>query len=180
MLAALRQEHRNIGKLLDVLEEKLFLLKQEKRIRYRLIRDIIGYLHDVSDKTHHPREDLIYDYYLEYRCQDPRLVNRVKQEHQLFISASEELSALVEMILLDAVIPQQQFIEQLARFIELQRGHIQREEQELFPLLSEQLTEDDWRLVEQSWQHGQAEDPLFGKEVAERYRELAKRLGLVE
>ena len=34
---------------------------------YFLLRDVVDYLREVSDKYHHPKEDMIYDYYLKYR-----------------------------------------------------------------------------------------------------------------
>ena len=67
MLDGLHLEHLNIAKLLDVLRDKLFAIRSEKPIHYRLLKDILCYLSEVADQRHHPQEDLIYDYYLKYR-----------------------------------------------------------------------------------------------------------------
>jgi hemerythrin-like domain-containing protein len=50
------------------------------------------------------------------------------------------------------------------------------EESEVFPLLRTKLTEDDWRHLEQNWRSKKAEDPLFGRVVAERYRDISASL----
>ena len=52
------------------------------------------------------------------------------------------------------------------------------EEGEVFPELRAKLTEDDWRHLEQNWRYKTADDPLFGREVAERYRDISGSLGL--
>lgn len=176
MLDGLHQEHINMARLLDVLREKLFAIRSEKPVRYHLLRDVLSYLSEVSDRQHHPKEDVIYDYYLKYRCQDPDMPTQLLEEHQRLIIAGAELRELVEMILMDAVIPLDQMAAKLEQFIVLQQRHLDYEEKEVFPLLRQSLTEDDWRHIEQSWHNSGAEDPLFGHQVAERYRDLFERL----
>lgn len=67
MLASLHKDHLNIARLLDLLKHKLAAIRDEQRVSYFLIRDVVDYLREVSDKYHHPKEDIIYDYYLKYR-----------------------------------------------------------------------------------------------------------------
>jgi len=178
MLSELHREHINIAKLLDLLRQQLFAIRSEKEVRYRLLRDILSYLSEVSDQCHHPQEDLIYDYYLKYRCQDDQITDRLKHEHELVVVAGKELTELVEMILMDAVIPLDKLTAKLESFIVLQQRHMDFEEGEVFPELRAKLTEDDWRHLEQNWRYKTADDPLFGREVAERYRYISGSLGL--
>ncbi len=178
MLQALHQEHINIARLLDVLRQQLFAIRSEHPVRYRLLKDVLSYLSEVSDQCHHPQEDLIYDYYLKYRCQDDQITTRLHQEHELVVEAGKELAALVDMILMDAVIPLDQLMAKLESFIVLQQRHMDFEESEVFPELRTSLTEDDWRHLEQNWHYRTADDPLFGREVAERYRDLSNSISL--
>lgn len=178
MLDALHQEHLNIARLLDILRQKLFAIRSEQPVRYGLMRDVLCYLSEVADQQHHPREDLIYDYYLKYRCEDPQLKERLKVEHKAVAVAGKELREMVDMILMDAVIPLDQLVSKLESFIVLQQSHMDFEEGELFPELKKMLTEDDWRNLEQQWQYRISDDPLFGREVAERYQDLFNRLRL--
>ena len=178
MLSELHREHINIAKLLVLLRQQLFAIRSEKEVRYRLLRDILSYLCEVSGQCHHPQGDLIYDYYLKYRCQDDQITDRLKHEHELVVVAGKELTELVEMILMDAVIPLDQLTAKLESFIVLQQRHMDFEEGEVFPELRAKLTEDDWRHLEQNWRYKTADDPLFGREVAERYRDISGSLGL--
>ncbi|MBP8173432.1 MAG: hemerythrin domain-containing protein [Aeromonadaceae bacterium] len=178
MLDALHQEHLNIARLLDILRQKLFAIRSEQPVRYGLMRDVLCYLSEVADQQHHPREDLIYDYYLKYRCDDLQLKERLKVEHKAVAAAGKELREMVDMILMDAVIPLEQLVSKLEAFIVLQQSHMDFEEGELFPDLRQALTEDDWRNLEQQWQYRISDDPLFGREVAERYQDLFNRLRL--
>jgi hemerythrin-like domain-containing protein len=178
MLSELHQEHINIAKLLDLLRQQLFAIRSEKAVRYRLLKNILCYLSEVSDQCHHPQEDLIYDYYLKYRCDDDQITQRLKNEHELVVTSGKELTELVDMILMDAVIPLDQLTAKLEAFIVLQQRHMDFEEGEVFPELRAKLTEDDWRHLEQNWRYKMADDPLFGREVAERYQDLSDSLGL--
>lgn len=80
------------------------------------------------------------------------------------------------MILMDAVIPLDSVATALEQFIALQQQHLDYEESTIFPLLRRSLTEDDWRHLEHNWMHMTEDDPLFGREVKERYQDLAAQL----
>ena len=86
MLSSLHKDHLNIARLLDLLKHKLAAIRDEQRVSYFLIRDVVDYLREVSDKYHHPKEDIIYDYYLKYRVVEGDVANRLQAEqkkHQL-------------------------------------------------------------------------------------------------
>jgi len=177
MLDILHQDHINISRLLDVLRDKLAALRSEETVRFDLLKDALSYLSEVSDTRHHPREDMIYEYYVSYRCTDPTSVtSMLKDQHKLIVASGEELREMVDMILMDAVIPLDHVATALDRFIVLQQHHLDYEEATVFPLLRQTLTEDDWRHLEHNWVHMTGDDPLFGRQVAERYHDLATQL----
>ncbi|CAG9297887.1 hemerythrin domain-containing protein [Celerinatantimonas diazotrophica] len=182
MLDNISKEHRNIASLLKVLEHKLELIRSGKTVKYKLIADIISYMRDYSDKYHHPKEDVIYDYYRKYRSSDAQqtVSNKLENEHDTLRQMTIELADVVELILLDAVIPLDQFSEKLENYINYQWRHLDYEEQEVFPALKEALTEDDWRNIEQNWEHSAARDPLFGPQIDKQFEELAERIAISE
>jgi hemerythrin-like domain-containing protein len=55
-------------------------------------------------------------------------------------------------------------------FVALQRQHIDLEEQELFPLLDEMLSDKDWAKLEREIDVG--EDPVFQRQDYNRFRSL--------
>ena len=177
MLDILHQEHINIAKLLNVLRDILAAIRSEKAVRFNLLRDVLSYLREVADTQHHPREDLIYDYFTTYRCSDPSIVtSELKEQHKQIVRSGEDLQELVAMILMDAVIPLDTVAAALEQFIALQQQHLDYEESIIFPQLRRALTEDDWRHLEHNWVHMTEDDPLFGREIKERYQDLATQL----
>ena len=109
MLSSLHKDHLNIARLLTLLKHKLAAIRHEQQVSYFLLRDVVDYLREVSDKHHHPKEDMIYDYYLKYRVVEGEVANRLHEEHARLLVAGTELKEMVEMILMDAVIPLEQF-----------------------------------------------------------------------
>lgn len=178
MLQSLQQDHQNIAKLLKVLEQKLAHIRNEKAVKYKLIAHIISYMQEYADRYHHPKEDLIYDYYVKYRVVEDDLSNQLKKQHENLMAMTDELSNILDIILLDAVVPLDQFSDKLEAFINAQWEHLNYEEDVVFPALKRHLTADDWRAIEQSWQHGNYEDPLFGHRVHEQYKALSERIKL--
>ncbi|MGB5446294.1 MAG: hemerythrin domain-containing protein [Psychromonas sp.] len=176
MLSTIHKDHVNISKLLKLLKQKIKKLEKDKAIDYRLVKAIITYLKNYSDKYHHPMEDMIYDYYLKYRVVPDKVANRLSQEHKLIKEATIELDELLAMILLDAVVPKEQCIERLKHFVELQSAHMSYEELEILPKIEASLSEDDWIKLKDQWKDNPQSDPLFGKKISEQYKQLAERI----
>ncbi len=176
MLSIIHNDHANMSLLLKLLRKKIQLLEKDEEIDYRLIKTIITYLRNYSDKYHHPMEDLIYDYYIKYRVVSDEVAMRLSQEHKAIKKVTVELDELLDMILLDAIVPKEQCIEKLRNFVELQSAHLAYEEQEILPLIKDSLSADDWSNLEKQWQHDEYKDPLFGENVSDQYRTLARRI----
>jgi hemerythrin-like domain-containing protein len=176
MLEIIHNDHRNINQLLRILRKKIKLLEEDEKIDYRLIKVIITYLRNYADKYHHPMEDLIYAYYLKYRVVPDEIAIRLSKEHKLIKEITIELDELVEMVLLDAIVPKQLCLEKLSVFVELQAAHLMYEESQILPRIRDSLSADDWANLEQQWQHNHYEDPLFGDNIGEEYKALAERI----
>lgn len=176
MLSTIHDDHVNISKLLRLLRKKIQQLETDQQIDYRLVKAIITYLKNYSDKYHHPMEDMIYEYYLRYRVVSDEVANRLSQEHKVIKEATIELDELLDMILLDAVVPKEQCINKLKNFVNLQTAHMNYEELEILPKIKASLTEDDWRNIEKQWQYDGHADPLFGDNISEQYKVLSERI----
>lgn len=176
MLSIIHSDHRNINQLLRILRKKIKLLENDEKIDYRLIKALISYLRNYSDKYHHPMEDLIYAYYLKYRVVPDEIAIRLSKEHKLIKQATIELDELVEMVLLDAIVPNEICLEKLSTFVELQAAHLMYEESQILPAIRESLSADDWANLEQQWEHNHYDDPLFGDNISEEYKALAERI----
>jgi hemerythrin-like domain-containing protein len=82
---------------------------------------------------------------------------------------------IVDMVLQDAVVPQDIFITQLEQFLDAQKEHLEMEEKRVFPFLIETFTVKDWQAVEERWSVCE-DDPVFGETIAEQYKQLAERV----
>ena len=83
------------------------------------------------------------------------------------------------MILQDAVVPQDLFVQQLEDFILTQKRHLDLEEKSILPLINKRFTLHDWQAVEKRWSVTE-DDPVFGDTIAEQYQQLAQRVRQVD
>jgi hemerythrin-like domain-containing protein len=176
MLDIIHNDHRNINQLLRILRKKIKSLEEDKEIDYRLVKAIINYMKNYSDKYHHPMEDLIYAYYLKFRVVPDEVAIRLSREHELIKEVTIELNDLIEMVLLDAIVPKEQCLEKLSVFVEMQAAHLMYEESQILPGIRESLSADDWSNLQQQWKHNHYDDPLFGDKIGEEYKALAERI----
>ena len=60
ILEELREDHRNLSRLLDLLEAECSEVPDDGEPDMELLRDIMCYMTVYPDAIHHPREDLVY------------------------------------------------------------------------------------------------------------------------
>lgn len=166
------REHSYMVRLLIILDQKLNFIKQERPINYQIINDIVAYLQQHSEVTHHPKEDLIYHYFLEHYGDDHRIAN-LSNEHNELAETTQEFASLLEMVLQDAVVPNAIFCERLEHFIHQQKKHLDFEEREILPVLKYHFTAEDWQAVEKLW-GSEDSDPLFGQSIDKEYQRLSE------
>jgi hemerythrin-like domain-containing protein len=174
MIERIRREHGYMIRLLAILRKKLQLLRNEEEINYSLVKEIVDYLSSHSEAVHHPKEDLIYHYYLQHYGEKQNIAD-LEADHERLSVLTHEFLDVTEMILQDVIVPQEIFIEQLSNFIDAQKSHLDFEEQEIIPLISHTFTLDDWQSLEKQWTKDE-EDPVFGETIADRYKQLALRV----
>lgn len=171
MIERIRREHGYMVRLLAILKKKLDQLKHEEPINYCILKEVVDYLCDHSERTHHPKEDLIYHYFVE-KYGDQHQISNLESEHVRLSASTHEFLSVVDMILQDAVVPLDMFAEQLEKFIQDQKRHLDLEEREILPLIQSTLSTSDWQYLEKQWGI-QEEDPVFGETIADKYKQLA-------
>ena len=173
LIESIYKEHGYINRIIQLLDSKLSRLENEKSVNYNVIRESVDYLSLVAEKTHHPKEDMIYQYYIDHYGSHEGLANLLK-EHDTLSNETEEFSIAITMILNDAVVPKEVFKSKLKAFTHRIEQHLELEEKEILPFLKAHLTVADWREIESNWV--EVEDPVFGHQVNKRYLELAGRV----
>ncbi|GAB6261482.1 hemerythrin domain-containing protein [Photobacterium sp. CCB-ST2H9] len=174
LLDSIHTEHGYISRLLRLLRTKLTAIREGHEVNYQLIRDIVTYLQNQAEHYHHPKEDVIYHYYINHYGNEQRILD-LEAEHLELAALTAEFAETVDMILMDAVIPLDVFADKLNVFVERQKQHLEMEEKQVFPAIRKRFTSADWAAVESEYQDCLS-DPLFGQEVSAQYRELARRL----
>lgn len=141
---------------------------------YRLMYDVVYYLHHYAGRYHHPREDVAFARLVR---RDPGLrlpINRLLQEHRVLETSGETLLKYLDDILEDSVIRRATVETAAATYLVYYRHHLAVEESEILPHARRTLKPDDWAAVAVAVPA--APDPLFGDDVGERYQELRKRM----
>lgn len=174
MIERIRREHGYMVRLLAILRHKLNEIKHERAINYALVGEVVDYLSTHSERVHHPKEDILYHHFLTHYGKQ-QTIEDLEQEHKDLAEKTKEFSTVIEMILQDAVVPQDMFVAHLEDFIESQRKHLELEERKILPLIEELFTTEDWQHVESLWNENE-DDPVFGETIADRYKQLAERV----
>src|SRR5690349_16320642 len=60
MIEALREEHRNVARLLSALSHQIEVFAEAGDPDYDVVRGIADYFLDYPDQCHHPKENLIF------------------------------------------------------------------------------------------------------------------------
>lgn len=163
-------EHARFLRLLDYLDTEMLSFHAGGHPNYDLMRDVIYYLQHYADRYHHPREDVAFALMLKHEPALAPQVKRLMHEHRVIKTVGSRLYKYLEDIIEDAVIPRDAVEAAAATYLIYYRSHINTEEMEMLPQAIRLLQEDDWAEVAAAVP---AEpDPLFGKDISARYRDL--------
>ena len=169
-------EHVYFNQLLRLLQKEVEVFHSGEQPNYELMLDVITYLRDYGDQFHHPREDTAFAV-LAKRCPDLQLVlSRLVQEHRVIANAGEALRRLLESLLAGSIVPRIEVEMAAATYLVYYGNHIAHEEEDVLPRAATQLTDEDWRAVADAVPAVQ--DPLFGTDAGEHYRELRRQIAL--
>lgn len=174
IIELLRNEHRDIQQLLDVLEDEVSVFNRQQRPDYEVIEAIIGYFQDYPDCCHHPKEDMIFE---RLKVRDPAAARRMgdlKTEHKAEDERLQRVTQIIRNILLDRDILRQAFDEVMRDFIDQQRVHMAMEERVLFPAAANALRPEDWAEIDSQWR--EKKDSLFNVGIEERCESLRNRV----
>ena len=170
----LRQEHRNIDKLLLVLEQELRLFARGERPDYEVIRAVIAYFEVYPDAYHHPQEDMVFK---KLKARDPAAaasVGDLAAEHQSGAERLRRVAQAVQGVLMDREILRQTVDGIIRDFIARERQHMAMEERVFFPAAIKALQPQDWAEIASTLTD--QKDPLFSEIVEERFDAVRKHI----
>jgi hemerythrin-like domain-containing protein len=174
LIDVLREEHRNIEKLLGVLEQELGVFDRRERPDYETLQAVVDYFAEYPARCHHPKEDMIVDV---LKMRDPaaaRAVGDIESDHRQEAERLRRLAHTIENVRSGGELPREAVDDVVRDFIAHERRHIEAEERALFPAAIKVLRPADWARIDARM--SDARDPLFNGTVEQKFRALAERI----
>jgi hemerythrin-like domain-containing protein len=174
MIDILLEEHRNIEKLLAVLEQELHVFDQNDSPDYEILQAVIDYFQHYPEGYHHPKEDILFE---KLQLHDPAAAKRigdVEDEHELESERLNRFAEAVSDILAGREYLRQSFHDLVREFIEYQRQHMDKEERLLFPAAAKALRPEDWAEIDSRIEN--RKDPLFDGAADRKFQALRQTI----
>jgi hemerythrin-like domain-containing protein len=144
IIEMLRQEHRNIEKLLDVIERELSVFDRGERPDYEVIGAVIDFFEKYPDSCHHPKEDIIYEKFKTRAPKRTASIADLRAEHREGALRLRRVAQAIDNVLKDQDLLRES-VDQIVRdFIDGERKHIALEDQQVFPAIVDTLRTEDW------------------------------------
>lgn len=174
LIGSLRDDHRNMALLLDLLDAEIDPNAESRAPDYDVVRDIMLYMTEYPDAVHHPKEDIIYQHIKALRPEIQTDLKRVEIDHQFIEKFGHELKQDIEAISTGAIPHRSKITDRLRHYMEQLREHMYFEEISLFSLADELQHYGDWSKV--ALINNEIVDPLFGSQVERKYQRLLARI----
>lgn len=174
IIQILLEEHRNIDRLLLVLEHELEIFDRSEEPDYEILQAVIQYFQDYPEHCHHPKEDLVYE---KLKLRDQAAAERigdVEAEHHSESLRLRRLVEAVEEILSGREVLRRTFHDAVSDFIKYQRAHMDKEERLLFPAAVQRLKPEDWEAIDARL--SDRKDPLFNGAVETKFQALQRTI----
>jgi len=174
ILNDLREDHRNIGSMLDLLERETARICEGEEPDFELIHDIMRYLTVYSDAVHHPKEDILYS---AIKIERPDLADGLEQvepEHQELARLGEALRNDIEAIDSGAAVTRDRIVADTSNYVALLRHHIDWEEGDLFNRAASLVDAELAMFVDISRLNDL--DPVFGPEREHSFANLLENI----
>jgi hemerythrin-like domain-containing protein len=170
IIERLSQEHRNIERLLAVLERELEVFDRGDRPDYEVIRAVISYFEVYPEVYHHPQEDLVF---AKLKTRDPAAAAKVgdlAREHEKGAESLRHVAHAVDNVLADVEVLRQTVDAIVRDFIVHERHHMMMEDRDFFPAALKALKPQDWTEIASAVTGHK--DPLFSDVTEERFDAL--------
>jgi hemerythrin-like domain-containing protein len=174
VMEALREDHRNIARLLDALDHQISVFERGGDPDYDVLRGVADYFQEYPDRCHHPKEDVVFAAVRAVRPDVAAEIGDLPAEHRRVHERAGELGRLIDALLSETDVPRAAVVEAAREFIGAERRHMLFEDDRAFPLIEKTLGPSDWARIEAVLALGS--DPLFGVLVEEKFKRLSQRL----
>jgi hemerythrin-like domain-containing protein len=174
VLNDLHDDHKNIARVLALLNHELETLAEVHSPDYELLEDIMRYVTGYPDTHHHPTEDIVFQHLRERAPDTAAAIEAILTEHQELAASGRRFLAAVEAVEHEALIQRTELLALGRAYADLLEHHMDREEGYLFPQARQQLSASDWHEI--GTEVEAQPDPLFGPGQRADFKRLWQRI----
>ena len=170
LLQELREDHRNMSVVLDLLDDLATQASAGKDPDFELFGEIMRYMTIYPDAVHHPKEDIVYGKLRDNRPDLAEGLDDVPNDHQDIADLGSRLRDDVEAIIAGAAVRREHLIEDTNNYVTRLRNHMRWEEEDLFERVDEMLDAEPLEFDVSEFEH--IKDPVFELEIEAGFRRL--------
>ena len=164
-IEVLQQDHRNMARILDIIDAEMAKLEAGGSADLELVGHIIDYCLQYPDRYHHPLEDMVLRKLQQRSPEAATKVGDLEASHRDLANLTEQMGTALEDIASGAEISRQAVAQLTEKFVSTYKKHIEMEDIGFFPSAIANLTDQDWQMIEKEMTP--SDDPLFAqREIA--------------
>ena len=174
LMKELREDHRNMAMVLDLLDEAVQQASAGEDPDFELIDEIMRYMTVYPDAVHHPKEDILYTQLRDTRPDLAEDLDDVPPDHRDIAAMGAALRDEVEAINAGSAVRRNKFIDDTSGYVNRLRNHMGWEERDLFRRIDAMLDADPQEFDVAEFEH--IKDPVFELEIEAGFRRLISSL----
>lgn len=163
-------EHAGMGRVLLVIGRQVESLEKHATPDLVLLANALHYMGEFPRLVHHPKEELLFDRLLAAGADCQQELADLRRQHRDIFRVEDRLLERVLQLQGGDHAHDQELLDKARQYLHLQRMHSLMEEEVVFPAALGLLSAEDLQALED--QANLIEAPLFGSNVAEKYRAL--------
>jgi hemerythrin-like domain-containing protein len=174
LMKELREDHRNMSIILDLLEDAIEQASLGKDPDFELVDEIMRYMTVYPDAVHHPKENVVYERLRKKRPDLADGLDDVPGDHRDIATLGAALRDEVEAINAGAAVRRDKFIEDTSGYVKRLRDHMSWEERDLFRKIDTMLDAEGQEVDVAAFEH--IKDPVFDLQIEAGFRRLLSSL----
>ena len=174
ILGELRQDHRNMTLLLNMIEQESNHIYEGGDSDFEVIRDVMHYMTVYPDAVHHPKEDRLY---AELKAVRPDLsagFDRITLDHRSISESGLRLRDELGAVGAGSFVRRKSLVADALRYVNSLRSHMQWEELDLFRRCEEMTATGHVMIIDSNLVN--TSDPVFGEKRDSEFKRLLKSI----
>lgn len=167
-------EHKAIKVILNVMSNISSSIKDKKVFYTNDVEKIVDFLSVYVDKCHRSKEEEVFYPALSLSKSPIENIGLIINEHSIGRGYLAEISCCVENCKIGSTFSGERIADCMANYVQLMQEHIQKEENEYFPMANKALSGEAQKEI--SNQFKLINDEFVGSDIHTRYDELLKSL----